>query len=128
MAVGLVSLCSACSKSTPSEAVQKELKTIVSWIETTRAVGEAWKNGSIPSAYATRTFQTAQENLKQEIESIQSLPVSESGKADLSIKLQQLENSLGQAGQAIGNSDRSALEQVLTQLAKAQQSLYASTK
>jgi hypothetical protein len=128
LALGLTSLSVACSNSNPSADLQKEVKTIVSWIETTRAVGEAWKNGSVPSAYAALTFQTAQENLKQEIDSIQSIPISGSAKADLSMKLQQMEISLGEAVQAIEKSDTSALEQTLNQLTTAQQALSASTK
>jgi molecular chaperone GrpE (heat shock protein) len=125
---GLVCLGTACSKSNPSEALQKELKRVVSWIETTRAVGEAFKNGSVPPAYAARTFQTAQKNLQQEIENIQSLSISESIKADLLSKLQQFENSLGQAEQAVGNSDRQALEQTLSQMTTAGKAFAASTK
>ena len=127
-AAGLIFLCSACSASNSSDALHKELKTIVSWIETTHAVGKPWKNGSVPSAYAARTFQTAQENLKQEVDSIQSIPISGSAKADLSMKLQQMESSLEQAVQAVEKSDTSALEQTLNQLTTAQQALSASTK
>jgi hypothetical protein len=125
---GLVCLGTACSKSNPSEALQKELKTVVSWIETTRAVGEAYKNGSVPPAYAARTFQTAQKNLQQEFENIQSLPISQSTRADLLSKLQQVENSVGQAVQAIGSSDGPALEQTLSQMTTAKKAFAASTK
>jgi hypothetical protein len=126
--IGLACLGTACSKANPSEELQKELKTIVSWIETTRAVGEAFKNGSVPRAYAARTFQTAQKNLQQEIENIQSLSISESTRTDLLSRLQQLENSLGQAMQAIGNSDGHALEQTLIQMTTVEKAFAASTK
>lgn len=99
LVVGLTCLNAACGKSDSSGALQKELKTVISWIETTRAVGEGFENGSVPSAYAARTFQTAQENLQQEIENIQSLSISEPTKANLTIKLEQLENTIGQAVQ-----------------------------
>jgi hypothetical protein len=128
LVVGLACLGASCSKSNPSEALQKELKRVVSWIETTRAVGEAFKNGSVPPAYAARTFQTAQKNLQQEFKNIQSLPISPSTRADLLSKLQQVENSVGQAVQAIGNSDGPALEQTLSQMTTAKNAFAGSAK
>ena len=127
-AAGLIFLFSACSASNPSDALRKELKTIVSWIETTRAVGEAWKNGSVPSAYAARTFETAQRNLQQEMKTLQSLSIPEATRADLSVKIQQLQNSLGQAAMAIKKNDQLSVERVIIELTTAQQWLHPSTK
>lgn len=128
LVVELASLGSACSVSHSSVVRQKEVKKIVSWLATTRAVGQAWKDRSVPSAYAARTLQTAQENLKQEIENIQSLAIPEPAKVNLSLKLQQMETSMDQAAHAVRNNDTSALEQTLAQLTTAQQALSASTK
>jgi ABC-type glycerol-3-phosphate transport system substrate-binding protein len=128
LALGLTLISVACSNSNPSADLQKEVKTIISWIETTRAVGEAWKSGWVPSAYTGRTLQTAQENLKQEIKNIRSLSIPEQSKAEFSIKVQQLEYFVGQGVQAVGDGDKSALDEALTQLAIAQRSLSSSTK
>ena len=128
LALGLTSLSVACSNSNPSADLQKEVKTIVSWIETARAVGEAWKNGSIPSAYAGRTFHTAQESLQQEIKTIQSLSIPDAAKITLSTQLQLVQTSIGQAALSIENNDRPAFEKSLTELTTARQSLSPSTK
>jgi len=121
-------LISSCASSNPSEALQQEVKTLISWVETTRMVGQAWQAGSVPSAYAARTFQTAQDTLQQESETIQNLSIAEVTRADLRANIQQMQNSLGQAEVALKNSDRAGVNAAMTQLTAAEQILEAGVK
>jgi hypothetical protein len=121
-------LLSSCASSNPSDALQHELKTLISWIETTRTVGQAWQSGSVPSAYAARTFQTAQEALQEESETIQSLSIAEVTKADLRAGIQQMQNSLGQAVVNLKNGDRAGVGTAMTELTTAEQVLNSGLK
>src|SRR5258705_5576699 len=104
------------------------MKTVTSWLETTRMVGDAWQNNSVPPAYATRTLQTAQENLKQEETAINSLSISDALKSDLITKLRELEKQLGQAAAAIENNNRSAFTLAINQLTTQEQALISTDK
>jgi hypothetical protein len=125
VAGGLI-CCSGCSSSNPSEVLQHEQKTIISWVETARMVGGAWKNGLVPQAYADRTFQTAQQSIQSEAQTIQSLSIADTAKADLLAKLSGLHDSLGQGVVAVKNDDRAALNITLDQLTVASAALGAS--
>lgn len=121
-------LMSSCVSSNPSDSLHHEIKTLTSWIETTRMVGQAWQAGSVPSAYAARTFQTAQETLQTESETIQSLPIADVTRTDLRANIQQMQNLLGQAEMAAKNSDRAGVDAAMTQLTTAEHVLDAGLK
>ena len=121
-------LISACASSNPPDALHQEVKTLISWIETTRMVGQAWKAGWVPSTYAARTIQTAQETLQKESETIQSFPIADKTRADLRARIQQMQDSLGQAEMAVKNSDRTGVDTAMSQLTAAEQILEAGVK
>jgi hypothetical protein len=126
--VGTALICSAsgCSSSNSSDALQNEVITIISWIETARIVGAAWNSGLVPQAYADHTFQIAQQNIQSEAKAIQSLSIAEGAKADLLAKVHRLQVSLGQGVLAIQKNDRATLNITLDQLTTASTVLGAS--
>jgi hypothetical protein len=128
LAGALIFLCSGCGSSNPSDDLRKELRTVSSWIETTRQVGQAWQAGSVPSAYATRTFQTAALTLQQEAATIQSLPLAEAIKSDWLARIEQVQTTLGRASVAIKSKDQSGVAAAITELTTAKQALDSNLK
>jgi hypothetical protein len=124
MAIAL--LVSSCSSRQPDAALRKEQQTIVSWIETTRTIADAWKNYRVPSAYTSRTFKTAQQALEQESRSIPALPISPDAKGRLATTIGLVHNSLEQAVAGIDKGERSAMDPIIDQLETAKQTLEES--
>jgi hypothetical protein len=124
--IAMALLVSSCSSRQPDAALRKEQQTIVSWIETTRTIADAWKNYRVPSAYTSRTFKTAQQTLEQESRSIPALPISPDAKGRLVTTIELVHNSLGQAVAGIDKGERPAMDPVIDQLETAKQTLEES--
>ncbi len=62
----------ACGQSA-DEQLQAEIKTVSSWTATAQMAGEAWTKCDVPDAYARRTLETAQDNLKETAESLEEI-------------------------------------------------------
>ena len=117
---------SACGARSSADEVARELKTVSSWAATARMTGEAWANGAVPKAYATRTLREAAQTIHEEIDTIRELSSTstpDAGSAALLERLQALERAAGQMAMAVEQEDRAALAEQLRQLSAEEQNI-----
>lgn len=124
----LLTLLNACS-STSSEVdeVTKELKTITSWAATADMTGEAWIRGSVPTAYAKQTLQTAQQEIRKQTTTLNK-DASVQNNKQLLAQLKSIDQTVGQMSMAVAQENRPVVAQQIQQLLIEKKALSALTK
>lgn len=118
----------ACGQS-PDEQLQAEIKTVSSWTATAQMAGEAWTKGVVPDAYARRTLETAQDNLKTTNETLEKageIPADRRMRAREQIN--NLRQTMNKMQTAVESGDKPALVQSLDRLIKQKQWLETSAR
>jgi hypothetical protein len=111
----LLSTVTACSTQPSTAHLAKELKTVKSWAATAHMVGDTWVQGSVPSAYARQTLQTAQTELQNESKTLAKVaPVGQ--RASALSTLHQLDQTVGQMAAIAAQHDKAAMSSHLEQL------------
>ena len=117
----------ACSSS--PDKLTKELKTISSWAATVRMVGEALMNGKVPTAFAKRTLETAQQNLKDENKTLsKSSDIPNEERTSVQGQINRIQQLVSQMKSAVEGKDQSVLSQLIRQLMIEEQSMKSSIK
>ncbi len=75
IAVGTLSIL-ACARKSPETLIAEHDRSLVSWEQTVRFVGEGWLANDVPSAYARRTLETTLDELAKEDRAIASEPLT----------------------------------------------------
>lgn len=124
----VIAFATACGQSA-DEQLQAEIKTVSSWTAAARMAGEAWTKGDVPDAYARRTLETAQDNLKETadaLEETEEIPANQKSQAQEQIN--NLRQTMNKMQAAVESGDKPALAQSLDQLIKQKQVLETSAK
>ena len=111
----------------PDDEFTTTLKTVSSWTATAHLVADAWRNGSVPTLYATRTLQTARETLQEEQEKVGKPELQQLGeaRARLLTRLQNLGQVIGEMQATIERNDHQALAELLDRLTAEESALEA---
>jgi hypothetical protein len=105
------------------------MQTATSWAATAHMTGEAWLNGAVPTRYARRTMQTAQQALSEEKRMLEQSPSITGDRLSKALEqLQQLEATVEEMQAAVQTGDRARLGQQLNQLATQEQTLKTFTQ
>jgi hypothetical protein len=105
------------------------MQAVASWAATAHMVCEAWLNGAVPTHYARRTLQTAQQKLQKEADTLEqssSIPGDRLAKA--LEQLQNLEAMVDEMREAVQTGDRASLGQQINQLAAEEEALKTFTQ
>jgi ABC-type proline/glycine betaine transport system substrate-binding protein len=107
----------ACSTQTPDERLKTELRTVASWAATVRKVCEDWQGGRVPTGYAAKALEAAQDELQTEAQTLsEDTSIPAQARAAAQGQIEQLAQAVGQAQGAVGRADATAMAQVLGQL------------
>ena len=105
------------------------MQTATSWAATAHMVGEAWLGGAVPTRYARRTLQTAQQTLSEKRNTLeQSPPITGDRRSQVLEHLQHLEATVEEMQEAVQTGDRASLGQQIKQLATEEQTLKTITQ
>ena len=119
-----IALSTACRNRSAADEFQKEMQTVTSWAATAHMVGEAWLRGAVPTRYARRTLQTAQEMLAEERSALGQLaPRAGDRLAQTLQHLQKLETTVERMRRTVETGDRARLCQQIEDLATQEQTL-----
>lgn len=104
------------------------MQTATSWAATAHMVGEAWLGGAVPTRYARRTLQTAQQTLSEK-RTLEQSPFLTGDRLSKALEhLQNLEATVEEMQKAVQTGDRASLGQQIKQLATEEQTLKAFTQ
>jgi hypothetical protein len=120
-----LSLCAACARDPQGEARQ-ELQTLSSWAATLRLLADSWREGAVPSRYAAKTAEAAQETLQEEARKIErscEMCYGSWSQAVLGAHAHNLDSLASELSQAVQKEDRAAAVQLVESLAGEEQSL-----
>ncbi len=105
------------------------MQTAASWAATTHMVGEAWLNGAVPTPYARRTLETAQQTLSEQKRTLaQSPSVTGDSLSKALERLQNLQATVAAMHEAVRTGDRAGLGQLINRLAAEEQALKTFTQ
>jgi hypothetical protein len=105
------------------------MQTATSWAATAHMVGEAWLGGAVPTRYARRTLQTAQQTLSEKRDTLQQSPSITGDRLSKALEhLQNLEATVEEMQKAVQMGDRASLGQQIKQLATEEQTLKTFTQ
>ena len=105
------------------------MQTAASWAATAHMVGEAWLGGTVPTRYARRTLQTAQQTLSEQRDTLEQSPSITGDRLSKALEhLQNLEATVGEMQEAVQTGDRASLGQQIKQLATQEETLKTFTR
>lgn len=116
-------LLTACTSKSSSDDVSKELQSVKSWAATAHMVGDAWKRGAVPTAYAKQTLAKTQQELKKEVDSFSESSINEEKRASILKSIFSLQATLTQMSNSIEHKDYKALTQEIQQLSAQEQNI-----
>ncbi|OKH50370.1 hypothetical protein NIES2101_19515 [Calothrix sp. HK-06] len=116
-------LLTACTSKSSTNDVSKELRSVKSWAATAHMVGDAWKRGAVPTAYAKQTLKKTQEELKKETDSLSKSSIDEEKRASILKSLFSLQTTLTQMSTSIEHKSYKALTQEIQQLSAQEQNM-----
>ena len=124
VSLALLTVLTACGAQSSADDLATELETVTSWAATAHMVGDAWINGTVPTAYAKQTLEAAQQSLQEEMDTLaQGSTVPSDRRTKLLETLQSLEQTVGQMATAVEQEDRAALTQQMQQLSTEEQTI-----
>jgi hypothetical protein len=102
-----------------SKDLSDSISTLTSWAATVRLAGEAWVDERVPTPYTRRTFEAAEQGLK---EVAKDLPQAEgstpAARSAALARLRELRRALGEARSAVARKDRAARAAITAPLAR----------
>ena len=105
------------------------MQTATSWAATAHMVSEAWLGGAVPTRYARRTLQTAQQTLSEQRHTLEQSPSITGDSLSKALShLQHLEATVEAMHEAVRTGDRASLSRLLDQLATEEQTLKTFTQ
>lgn len=119
----IFSTATACSTQPSPQSLGKELRTINSWAATAHMVSDSWLKGTVPNAYAKRTLQTTQDNLKKETDALEKIVPNENRDSALS-QVENLQQIVSQVMTGIEQRDRDEVTRNLQDLSNQEQSIH----
>jgi hypothetical protein len=124
-----IALSTACRNRSAADEFQKEMQTVTSWAATAHMVGEAWLRGAVPTRYARRTLQSAEETLAEERSALGQLPSLEGDRLAQTLQhLQKLETTVEEMRNTVETGDRARVGQQIEDLARHEQTLKSFTQ
>jgi hypothetical protein len=120
----LLSLSAASCAQDPQKETRQEAQTLASWAATLHLVGESWREGSVPSQYARKTFHEIRKVLQKELKSIQessTMPADE--RAALAEHAQKLDGLTGAMWEEVQTGDPTFTSKMIEQAAQEEQLL-----
>lgn len=119
-AAGLCLAALACGKS-PEDELDQASQAATSWAATAAWIGETWARGEVPSHFARRGLERAEESLADQEKGLSDLPPAARG--GFAAHLRELQAAVGAARQAVGRGDRAAMAPALARIAAAARAL-----
>lgn len=116
-------LLTACTSKSSSDDVLKELQSVKSWAATAHMVGDAWKRGAVPTAYAKQTLAKTQKELKKEVDSLSESSIDKEKRASIIKSIFSLQVTLTQMSTSIEHKNYQALTQEIQQLSAQEQNM-----
>ena len=105
------------------------MQTATSWAATARMAGAAWLGGAVPTRYARRTLQTAQQTLSEKSNTLEQSPSITGDRRSKALEhLQNLEVTVEEMQKAVQTGDRPRLGQQIKHLAMEEQTLKTFTQ
>jgi hypothetical protein len=124
-AATLALFCAACAQD-PQKETKQELQTLSSWAATLHLLADSWREGSVPTSYATKTLENAREALRQESQRAQSSSsLAPDARSSLVAHSQSLDAQAGELASAVQREDRSAVPPLANALVQEEQTLAA---
>lgn len=108
--IGLV-LLAGCGSQSASQVLNTELQSVKAGAATAHMVGDALVHGNVPQAYANKSLQASEEEIKGSVEKLSSLPQVNAASAtgDTPLKhLQHVQSLVEQMGETAARGDRNA--------------------
>lgn len=118
----LLMILSGCSSTSASGKVTKTAQTVKSWTATAHLVGDAWMQGSVPTPYAKKTLQAAEQDLQKQAEMLQKKAPTQQQMMLLE-HLQRSKQIMNQMSSAIEQKDRTQMMQLIQQISTEEQTL-----
>lgn len=121
-AAGLCLTALACGKS-PQDELDQASQAATSWAATADWIGETWARGEVPSHFARRGLERAEESLADQEKGLSDLPPAARG--SFAAHLRELHAAVGAARQAVGRGDRAAMAPLLARIAAEERAIQA---
>jgi len=119
---------SACGARSSQKQASRALETLQSWTASARLAATAWRAGSTPRAYTLDTFELAQKQMDEEKQKLRSAALSGSSRADLGSHAERVQELVESLKTAVKQSNRTAIEQPVQQLAAEEEYFLQSPK
>ena len=110
---GLILSVVACAGKSAAERIAEHVRVRVAWEQTARFVGAEWIGGAIPDAYATRTLDRANEELRADSEKLQKDDMPDEARARLGEALEATRARVDTLRLAVGASDRASVARLV---------------
>lgn len=114
----LLTLLTACSRSTINEEFKKEQQSVSSWSATAQMVGNAWFKGSLPNQYAQQTLHKTQAELLKAREKILKNQIASNDNQHYQYHVLQIANQTEEISQAIAQNNRLLVQTEMQKLNK----------
>jgi hypothetical protein len=122
----LLALSIACKGESPAERLSSELQPVTSWAATIHMVSETWMSDAVPTAYALKTLQTAQRELKEESDALaQASTIPADQRATAQEHLENLNRISGEMSESMQRSDRARVAQAVNQISAEEEAIKA---
>src|SRR5258705_11161510 len=96
------------------EILTDESKQISSWIGSAELVAQAWSQGKVPTAYAHRSLETFDKQLRQNAENLQS--IADNRRPQFIATVEQLEHGVAELDMAVKQNNKEAIGRLCAQL------------
>jgi hypothetical protein len=122
--VAALSLSATSCAQDPQKETRQEAQTLASWAATLHMVGDSWREGSVPSQYARKTFHETRKVLQKELKSLQeSSTMPADARAALAEHAQKLDGLAGAMWEEVQTGDPTFTPKMIEQAAQEEQSL-----
>lgn len=86
-------------------------------------VGEAWRGGNVPTAYARQTLQAAQQALRKEGDTLAQPDMADAHTTTIQEYMRTIEQAIDQLAADVDRDDRAGVDQPVARLAQVEQAI-----